>query len=72
MCSNADLSYLGGHAGVEGVLVLCCAHLLSPHHLSQTHVVVILEVTHTLAVHMGLNLQHRESERCDQMLLFTL
>lgn len=50
-------SYLGGHARVEGILILCRAHLLPPHHLLQTHVIIILEVAHTLAINMSLNLR---------------
>lgn len=49
-------SYLGSHSRVEGVLILCRAHLLPPDHLLQTHIVIILEVPHTLPVNMGLNL----------------
>lgn len=50
-------SHLGGHAGVEGVLVLRRAHLLPPHHLLQAHVIVVLEVAHALAVDVRLNLR---------------
>lgn len=57
---EADVpSHLGGHAGVEGVLVLRRAHLLPPHHLLQAHVVVVLEVAHALAVDVRLDLPAR-------------
>lgn len=55
-------SYLGSHARVEGILILCRAHLLPPHHLLQTDTVIILEVAHTLPVNMSLNLK-REGKR---------
>ena len=51
------LSHLGSHTRVEGVLILCRAHLLPPHHLLQTNVVIILEVADTLPINMGLNLK---------------
>lgn len=55
-------SYLGSHARVEGILILCRAHLLPPHHLLQTDTVIILEVAHKLPVNMSLNLK-REGKR---------
>lgn len=53
-------SHLGSHARVEGILILRGAHLLPPHHLLQAHVIVVLEVAHTLAVHMSLDLAAEE------------
>lgn len=55
-------SYLGSHARVEGILILCRAHLLPLHHLLQTHIVIILEVAHTLPIDVSLNLE-RVKER---------
>lgn len=56
-------SYLGSHARVEGILILSRAHLLPPHHLLQTHVVIILEVAHALPVNMSLNLKREGKKR---------
>lgn len=53
-------SHLGSHARVKGILILCGAHLLPPHHLLQAHVIVVLEVAHTLAIHMSLDLTTAE------------
>lgn len=57
-------SYLGSHTRVEGILILCRAHLLPPHHLLQTNIVIILEIAHTLPINMRLNLK-REREQKD-------
>lgn len=58
MCISAvRFSHLGSHARVEGILILCRAHLLPPHHLLQTHIIIILEVTHALPIDMSLNLR---------------
>lgn len=51
------MSHLGCHARVEGILILCRAHLLPPHHLLQAHVVVVLEVAHALPVDVSLDLR---------------
>lgn len=53
-------SHLSSHARVECILILRGAHLLPPHHLLQAHVIVVLEVAHTLAVHMSLDLKTEE------------
>lgn len=50
-------SYLGSHARIQGVLILRGAHLLPPHHLLQTHIIIILEVAHAVSINMSLNLR---------------
>lgn len=52
--------YLGSHARIKGILILRRAHLLPPHHLLQSHVIVIFKVAHPLPFNMSLNLQTKE------------
>lgn len=56
-------SHLSSHARVEGILILCRAHLLSPYHLLQFHIIVILEIAHTLSFNMSLNLWTERRKR---------
>lgn len=54
--------YLSNPARIKGILILRRAHLLPPHHLLQSHMIIILKVAHTPPLNMGLNLQTKERQ----------